>query len=45
MGLFSVLVNSNDESKVENAMFGITIVISIVAYIIYSYFKMYEHNQ
>lgn len=45
IGLFWILVNSSDESKVENVMFLVTIIISIVAYIVYSYFKMYEQNQ
>lgn len=44
MLLFNVLVNSSDDSKVENMMFVITIALSIVGYIIYSYYKMFEQN-
>lgn len=40
ISLFHVLVNSSDDSKIENAFFAITIALSLVGYIIYSYFKI-----
>jgi hypothetical protein len=42
--LFYVLVNSSDDSKIENAFFAITIALSLVGYILYSYYKMEEQN-
>jgi hypothetical protein len=45
MCLFWILVNSSDESKVENVMFGSMIGLSAVSYLLYSYFKMYEKDQ
>ena len=42
IGLFYVLMHSSDQSKIENALFVVTIALSIVGYIIYSYFKMSE---
>ena len=40
ISLFHVLVNSSDDSKIENAFFAITIALSLVGYILYSYFKI-----
>ena len=42
ISLFYLLVNSSDQSKIENALFVVTIALSIVGYVIYSYFKMSE---
>lgn len=44
MGLFSILVNSDDESKVENMMFFITIALSFIGYVIYTYLIFYEQH-
>ena len=38
--LFYVLVNSADDSKIENVFFVITIALSLVGYIVYSYFRI-----
>jgi hypothetical protein len=42
--LFYILVNSSDDSKIENAFFAITIFLSLVGYVLYSYFKIEELN-
>jgi len=44
IGLFYILVNSSDESKIENLMFAVTVALSLTGYIFYSYFKI-EENQ
>ena len=44
ISLFHVLVNSSDDSKIENAFFAITIALSLVGYILYSYFKIEEQK-
>ena len=38
--LFYVLVNSDRESKIENVLFGITIILSLIGYLVYSYFRI-----
>ena len=38
--LFYVLVNSSDDSKIENVLFVITIALSLVGYIVYTYFRI-----
>ena len=40
MGLFLILVKSSNESKVENILFFTTIVVSMLGYIVYAYFKI-----
>jgi hypothetical protein len=35
-----VLVNSADDSKIENVFFAITIALSLVGYIVYTYFRI-----
>lgn len=42
--LFRLLHTSEKESKIENTMFGLTIAAAIVAYCIFSYYKVYEGN-
>ena len=44
MGLFSILVNSDDESKVENMMFFITISLSFIGYVVYTHILFYEQH-
>ena len=38
--LFYVLVNSAHDSKIENVLFAITIVLSLIGYLVYSYFRI-----
>lgn len=38
--LFHVLVNSAHDSKIENVLFAITIVLSLIGYLVYSYFRI-----
>jgi hypothetical protein len=45
VGFFSILVNSDDEAKAENALFGLTIILSIIGYVIYSYIKIQKTGQ
>ena len=40
IGLFYVMLNSEKGSKIENVFFGLTVVISFFAYIVYRYFMM-----
>jgi len=40
--VFQLLVQSSNESKIENVLMAITIATSIIGYIIFSYYKMYE---
>lgn len=42
--MFYKLVNSEVDTKIEHMFFGITIVLSLIGYIVYSYFKI-EANQ
>ena len=37
-------MNSSDDSKIENAFFAITIALSLIGYIIYSYYKIEDLN-
>ena len=44
IAMFAKLVNSEVDTKIEHMFFGITIVLSIIGYIVYSYYKI-EANQ
>lgn len=43
--LYFLLASSSDGSKMQNVLFVITIALSMIGYIIYSYYKMYEHEK
>lgn len=38
--MFYKLVNSEVDTKIEHMFFGITIVLSLIGYIVYSYYKI-----
>lgn len=46
ISLFQVLIKSEDdeESKIENVMMLANIVVSVVGYIIFCYYKMFEKS-
>ena len=44
IAMFYKLVNSEVDTKIEHMFFGITIVLSLIGYIVYSYYKI-EANQ
>mmetsp|Transcript_2497 Transcript_2497/g.4196 ORF Transcript_2497/g.4196 Transcript_2497/m.4196 type:complete len:186 (-) Transcript_2497:624-1181(-) len=42
--LFNMLMKADDQSNIENLLFAITITLSILGYIVFSYFKMRENQ-
>ena len=45
MCLFSILKHTSNRSRIENAMFAVTLILSTIGYLIYIYLKIYSSRQ
>ena len=44
MCLFSILKHTSNRSRIENAMFALTLILSTIGYFIYIYLKVYKRE-